>query len=171
MQRLRYQAQGPPGQGELAWGATLNLERSIWGRARLCRYSRHMVSSSSSPWAQVRTPSQTLLAGMQLLWSWHKKPVLFVSVTQVWAPELAGGDPRGARVVCTRASQVPPTQPHTELSRGSGVAGRMLGWVVTEVRLKPPLCHFLAVRPWADDLTSLSLTFLFCTVGTRAHTP
>lgn len=79
------------------------LEGSPWGRAGLSRYSRHMASSSSSPWAQVRTPSQTLLAGMQLLRSWHRKPVLFVSVTQVWAPELAGGDPRGSRVVLTNS--------------------------------------------------------------------
>ena len=121
------------------------LEGSTWGRAGLRRYSQHMASSSSSPWAQVRTPSQTLLAGMQLLRSWHKKPVLFVSVTQVWAPELARGDPRAARVVRTGASQVPMTQPHTELSRGTEAARRMLAWVATEMRCKSPLCRLPAV--------------------------
>lgn len=39
-------------------------------------------------------PSQTPLAEMQLLPSWHRKPVLFVSVTQAWAPGTRGGYPR-----------------------------------------------------------------------------
>lgn len=45
-------------------------------------YSRHKLSSSSSPWAQVRMPSHTPWAGMHCLRSWHKKPVLLVIVTQ-----------------------------------------------------------------------------------------
>lgn len=88
-----------------------------------------MASSSSSPWAQVRTPSQTLLAGMQLLRSWHRKPVLFVAVTQVCAPELAGGDLRGSRVVPQGHPKFPQLSP--TLSRPEGLGppgGYWAGW-------------------------------------------
>ena len=101
-----------------------------------------MASSSSSPWAQVRTPSQTLLAGTQLLRSWHRKPVLFISVTQVWTPELTGRDPGGSRAVLTRTSRVPEAEPYTEPAHRTRCDP---GGMVTEMRSKPPLYHLPAV--------------------------
>lgn len=108
------------------------------------RYSRHKASSSSSLRAQVRTPSQTLLAGMQLLRSLHRKPVLFVCVTQAWAPEWAGPAPEGSRVVFTRAS---PSSPHgapPELQRGPGATGRTLSSAL-KMACKPQFNHLPAV--------------------------
>lgn len=95
-------------QGELEWGADL---KKLVLLAPWSWYSRHKASSSSSPWAQVGTPSQTLLAGMQLLRLWHRKPVLFSGVTQAWAPEWAGQAPESSRVVTPNASPTSPTAP------------------------------------------------------------
>lgn len=123
-------------RGGCPWGP-------IQSWARLNGYSRHKLSSSSSPWGQVRRPSHTPLAGTQLLRSWHRKPVLLVGVTQAWAPEWTAGGPERQRkhpAGRDRHSWAPWPERHPELARRV-VRGRLWGSVASMSKPSMAACH------------------------------
>lgn len=76
-----------------------------------------------------------------------------------WEPQCTGWTGRGSdrAEAGTPIGEVP--------QRPWGMALGAQPYIQPNGQLKPQLCHLIAVCPWAADLTSLSLSVLFCKTG------